>query len=168
MKFGDTYESAIRNQVFIGSNQAARAVSAALATTYTGLCLSNDAGTGKNLILLRANYALTVAPVAIASMHLIGGSGTVTHTTPETPESSVIGSTAGVAVGKIDRAATIPTPRYLMSLMSGFTAAALPNFSMPSFEFKGEIIIPPGGFVALGALTALTGFGSFIWAEVKA
>jgi hypothetical protein len=162
--YGDLFEAGQRKEFFVASNQAAQAVSVALATTYTGICLSNDAGATKKLVLKRAAFALTVAPAAIASLHLIGGSGAVTHTTPLTPESTVIGSGAS-AVGKADSAATIPTPRYLFSLANGFTAAALPGFTMADFEFKGEWVIPPGGFIAIGALTAVTGFGSFVWAE---
>lgn len=164
MNYGELYEASRRKDLFVAANQAAQAVSVALATTYTGICLSNDAAGTKNLVLLRASFALSVAPAAIASLHLIGGTGAVTHTTPLTPENTRIGGGATV-VGKADSAATIPTPRYLFPLMSGFTAAALPNFTMPTYQFRGEWIIPPGGFIAIGALTAVTGFGGFIWAE---
>jgi hypothetical protein len=32
-------------------------------------------------------------------------------------------------------------------------------------DLGGLIIIPPGGFVAIGALTAVTGFGALVWEE---
>ena len=185
--FGDTivsdahgryYEAAINGAIFTASNVAAQAVSVALATTYTGLCLSNPVGSGKNLVLLSGQYALTVAPAGIASLHLIAGgsaAGVVTHTTPlASPgiQSSLIGTGAGIAgaaasSAKADSAATIVNPYYLASLGSGFTAAALYATTPAEIDFAGKYIIQPGGWIAWGALTAVTGFGSFTWEEVS-
>lgn len=162
---GKYYEQVVRGNVFGASNAAAQAVSVALATTYTGICLSNTSGSGKNLVLLSAAFALSVAPAAIASIHLISGSGTVTHTAALTPFSMLIGGSA-VATAKADSQATIPTPIYTMSLMGGFTAGALPSSPNVLVDIAGQIVIAPGGFVAIGALTAATGFGSFVWEEV--
>ena len=163
----DYQEMALRGTLFNASNTAAQAVSVGLATTYTGLCLSNPPNSGYNLVLLGCNYALTVAPAGIASLHLIAGySATeVTHTTPGTVKSNVIGRTSD-SVAKIDTSATIATPTYLISLGSGFTAAALYATTPNWIDLKGQFIIPPGGFVAIGALTAVTGLGSFTWAEL--
>lgn len=164
---GRYYEQVIRGNVFGASNQAAQAVSVALATTYTGLCLSNPLNSGKNLVLLSVGYALSVAPAAIASIHLIGSSSAstnVTHTAAVTPVNMLLGNTS-TATAKVDSQATIPTPLYLMSLMGGFTAGALPDSPNALFDIAGQIVIAPGGFVAIGALTAVTGFGSFVWEE---
>ena len=80
------YRAAVQTgNVFSASNVAAQAVSVALTTTYTGLCVSNPVGSKKNLVMLACQYALSVAPAAIASLHLIAGgsgAGVVTHTTP--------------------------------------------------------------------------------------
>lgn len=165
---GRYYEQVMRGNVFGASNQAAQAVSVALNTTYTGLCLSNPLNSGKNLVLLHVGYALSVAPVAIASLHLLRGSSPstdVTHTTPVTPRNMLIGNTSS-PVAKVDREATIPTPEYGLSLMGGFTAGALPASPLVAFDVNGLVVIAPGGFVAIGALTAVTGFGSFAWEEV--
>lgn len=163
----DYQEAALRGTLFNASNTAAQAVSVALATTYTGLCLSNPPNSKFNLVLLGCNYALSVAPAAISSLHLIAGYSTteVTHTTPGTIKSNIIGGIAD-SVAKVDTAATISTPTYLISLGSGFTAAALYGTTPSWIDLKGQFIIPPGGFVAIGALTAVTGFGSFTWAEI--
>lgn len=163
----DYAEAVLRDRVFHVSNQAAQAVSVALATTYTGLCLSNPNASGVNLVLLTANWALSVAPAAIASLHLIKGFSTtdVTHTAAVTPQSSLIGS-AAVAAAKADSQATISTPLYAWSLGSGFTAGALYATTPGVPHLKGMYVIKPGGFIAFGALTAVTGFGSFCWMEV--
>lgn len=162
-------EAVRRGNVFVAHNVAAQAVSVALATTYTGLVLANPLGSAKNLEILAAGFALTVAPAAIASLHLIGGNSVstdVVHTTPVTPTNALVGSVLA-PVGKVDSAATIPTPKYLVPLNSGFTAAALPSSPNVWVPIEGLIVVGPGGFVALGALTAVTGFGGIAWEEVQ-
>lgn len=167
---GQYYEQVLRGNVFMASNQAAQAVSVALATTYTGLCLSNPLNSGKNLVLLHVGFALSVAPAAIASLHLLRGSSPstdVTHTAAITPRNALVGNTNSAAA-KVDSQATIPTPEYGLSLMGGFTAGALPSSPVVACDLGGLVVIAPGGFVAIGALTAVTGFGSFVWEEVAA
>lgn len=161
-------EPARRKMIYYAANQAAQAVSVALATTYTGLCLSNPASSPVNLELLAVGLALSVAPAGIATIGLIGGQSTtaVTHTTPLLPGSTFLGAPRGV--GLADSAATIPTPVWLEQLMGGFTAAALPSTSPAICEIAGRWVIPPGGFIAVGALTAVTGLWSMTWEEVPA
>ena len=164
---------------FTASNVAAQAVSVALTTTYTGLCLSVAPGRNKRLKMLAAQYALSVAPAAIASLHLIAGgssAGIVTHTTDLAApgiQSADIGQDSGVAsssvgsVANADSAATVVNPYYLMPLGSGFTAAALYATTPILVDLeKYGIYVKPGGWIAWGALTAVTGFGGFIWEEV--
>lgn len=174
---GRYQEAAIRGFVFTASNVAAQAVSVALTTTYTGLCLSNPVGNNKSLVLLTGQYALSVAPVAIASLHLIAGgssAGVTVHTTPlASPgiQKALIGPQSGVAgqsgtSATVDSACTIVNPYYLVGLGSGFTAGALYATTPSLIDFGGLIVVSPGGWVAWGALTAVTGFGSFTWEEI--
>lgn len=167
---GKYYEGSMRGNLFVASNVAAQAVSVALATTYTGLCISNPIANTKNLSILGVNYALTVAPAGIASLHLIAGYSStvqVTHTTPLAApgiQNALIGSNVQ-STAKADSAATIVNPGYLISLGSGFTAAALYATTPAWIDLAGLFTIPPGGWIALGALTAVTGFASFVWEE---
>lgn len=164
-------EAALRGGIFVASNVAAQAVSVALTTTYTGLCISNPLGNTKNLVMLSCNYAISVAPAAIASLHLIGGysaTTNVTHTTPLAApgvQNCLLG-TGPQASGKADSAATIVNPGYIMPLCNGFTAASLPNQTALWVDLAGIFVLPPGAWLALGALTAVTGFGGFVWEEV--
>jgi hypothetical protein len=166
---GRHYEQAYRKAIFTGANQAAATWSVALNATHTGLVLSNPAGSLVNLVVLRASFALSVAPVGIASIGLFGGflaAGITVHTTPLTPYSTFIGSGATPS-GKIDSAATLPgTPVWLEQILSGFTAGALPGAGQVVDDLGGLFIVPPGGYVGIGALTAALGFGSISWAEV--
>jgi hypothetical protein len=108
-----------------------------------------------------------VAPAGIATIGLIAGfsatGGVTAQTTPLTPTQNIIGGSPGVA--KALSAATIVTPTWLFQLVDGFTAAALPAPSVP-VDLEGMFIIPPGGFIAIGALTAVTGLGAIAWEEV--
>ena len=165
---GRYYETNYRRNLFGACNQAAQVTTVALATTYTGICLSNTSGNSVNLVLNKIGIALSVAPAAIAPLALMGGaSGTaVAHTTPLTPFSNFIGVGAAPS-GKVDAAATLPiTPTLLMPLMGGFTAAALPGVGPSLIDIEGGLIIPPGSFVALYSLTAVTGIFGFFWEEV--
>lgn len=164
---GRYYEAASRGKLYYSASQAAQAISVALATTYTGNMLSNPLGSGYNLSLLQVGLALSVAPAAIATLGLIGGySATtqVTHTTALT-----VGNTnlqLGMGVARADSAATIPTPLWLQHLWSGFTAAALPSTTSMVIDIAGSWVIPPGGFIGIGALTAVTGLWSLLWEEI--
>lgn len=171
---GRYYEAAIRGTLYTASNVAAQAVSVALTTTYTGLCISNPLGNTKNLVMLGCQYALTVAPAGIASLHLlVGYSSTtnVTHTTPLASPgilNSLVNNTAGStsATAKADSAATTVNPVYGLSMGSGFTAGALYGTTPLWIDLGGIYVLPPGAWIAWGALTAVTGFGSFAWEEV--
>lgn len=168
---GRYMQAVLEGRVFSASNVAAQAVSVALTTTYTGLCISNPAGNTKNFAILGCQYALSVAPAAIASLHLIAGyssAGVVTHTAALAApgiQSTFINGAAN-STAKADTQATIVAPYYLFGMGSGFTAAALYATTPTWIDLGGVFVIPPGGWVAWGALTAVTGFGSFIWEEM--
>lgn len=165
---GRYFEAMSRGLSFSAANQAAQAVSVALATTYTGLCLYNPLNSGKVLVPLKVKYALSVAPAAIATIGLISGfsgtGGVTTQTTKLVPVSTQIGN-GTTPVGIAMSAATIVTPTWLAHLEDGFTAGALPGPRMLT-DLEGVYGILPGGFIAIGALTAITGLGSITWEEI--
>lgn len=165
---GCYFESMARGQVFSAANQAAQAVSVALATTYTGLCLYNPVNSGKILVPLKVKFAHSVAPAAIASIGLIAGfaatGGVTAETTALTARSNQIGNDTR-ASGRALSAATIVTPFWLAQLRDGFTAASLPA-PTPVDDMEGMFGVLPGGFIAIGALTAVTGLASISWEEL--
>jgi hypothetical protein len=158
-RYGNTYTAA---------NQAAQAISVALATTYTGLLLYNPIGSGVMLVPTKIAYPLSVAPVAIATIGLIAGfaatGGVTAQTTKLVNQSSQIGN-ASTGKGIALSAATIVTPTWIMGLRDGAAAAAFPADIGP-VDLEGIFQILPGGFIAVGALTAVTGLGSIAWEEV--
>lgn len=165
---GRFFEPSRRGKLWSGGNQGAQAVSVALATTYTGLCLFNPVSSGVLLSILRVKFALTVAPAAIASLHLINGyaatGGVTAQTALLTAQNALLGNgkaSAGVLLSQ----ATITTPKYLESLEDGFTAAALKS-PTPPVPVEGFYTLLPGAYIAIGALTAVTGIGSIQWEEI--
>jgi hypothetical protein len=101
-------------------------------------------------------------------MHIIGGNssaGVTVHTAALTPFPGNLGGSSGAA-GKADSQATIVNPFYIMPLRGGFTSAALHSESPTVTNLNGAIVLIPGSWIAIGALTAQTGIGSIYWEEV--
>lgn len=159
-------DAMLQKNMFSGGNQAAQAVSVALATTYTGLLLYNPIGSGKILVPNKVKFALSVAPAAIATIGLISGFQTAAPTglTAAPVKNNQIGNSV-TGAGLLYSAATILTPVWAMQLRDGFTAAALPSPAI-GIDLEGIFGILPGGFIAFGALTAITGLGFMSWEEV--
>jgi hypothetical protein len=156
-------------QLFVGASQAGATLSNGLATTYTGLCLSNPAGGTKNLYVRRVVGAFVVAPAAFIGVGLIQGwlaAGVTVHTTPITPTPKMINNVT-VPVGKVDAACTlVGTPSWADWLWGNGATAGTGTFL---HDLEGGVIVPPGGYVAVGSLLAAgptAGFvGSFEWLE---
>lgn len=167
---GPYYERASRAGIFTAANQSAVTTTVGLATTYTGLCLANDAGSNVNLVLIAAGFAVTVAPAAITAVGLMGGVGAVTHTTPIAAlaiRSTKIATAGGHAsTTKVDGAATIPTPTLLEVFEGGNTATALDTSAHNiSHDLNGRYVLPPGTFVAIYTLAVAVGLGFIQWSE---
>jgi hypothetical protein len=115
-------------------------------------------------------FALSVAPVGIATIALGGGmtaAGVATHTTPLTTFNCKLGD-ATASTGLADAACTLPAgPRVIMPLANGFTAGAL-YAGRGVFNLGGGICIPPGGYVFVYTLTVAIGFFGIWWAEFPA
>ena len=162
-------EAVSRGKVFIAANQAAVTTTVANAVTYTGLCVSNPAGSEHNLSILKVGWAFSVAPAAIAPVHLAGGyvitNGVTAHTTPLVVYNAKIGA-PGASVAYADGASTIVGPVYLQPLIGGFTAATL--FAGPASltDMGGIVVVPPGGYVFISTLTVSVGFGAMAWEEI--
>lgn len=163
------YEQTRRGNRFYAASQSAVTTTVALATTYTGLVVYNPVASGVFMSIDKAGFALSVAPVAIATLGLITGysaAGIATHTTPLTSMSGLfVGNAAGV--GKADAAATlVGTPQWTMQMAAGFTAGALYGAGAVGIDVEGAIVLPPGGYCAIGSLTAVIGFGYIQWSEI--
>lgn len=168
---GRYYETTYRKAGFNGAITG-QVTTVGLATTYTGLCLSNPIGSSVNLVLNKVGYAFIVAFAAGATVGLMTGfnSGTnVTHTTPVTPRNQFLNGASGS--GLLDSSATLPTaPTLNTVLAAGLTGAITVATLVQGFaDLEGSIIVPPGGYVAFYTSTvsgAAGGAFSFGWEEV--
>lgn len=164
---GRYYEQTYRGNVFSISTQGTNVTTtAALATTFTGLAVSNPAGSGVNLVLNQFTAAQFAAGVA-ATIGIMGGAGVLTASL--TPQSRVIGG-GQVSKALASASATISTPVLIAtygSVGSGATTVPL-AFQGICKDFEGSLIVPPGSFIASYTSTAQTSAWqfSFCWEEV--
>lgn len=168
---GRYYENTLRGAAFSVSSQAVATTTVGLATTYTGLCLSNPVGSAVNLeitlVSLMQSVIQSVQVEAFAIAVGFNASTNVTHTTPATPISNKVGSGL-VAIAKADTAATLPTaPTYHTFITN--TATATANAPGAVIDLGGSIILVPGAYACFvtPAQASVAGmwFG-FNWVEV--
>lgn len=168
-RHGKYYEGVYAAVCAMAANQAGVTTSVGLAATYTGICLSNPAGSAKNLSIMRVSGALIVAPSTITGFNLITGfaaGGITAHTTPLTPFNAKLGVAITGLVGLVDSACTlVGTPAYSRPVAQCSTATNSTSFDT---DIDGSIIIPPGGYLAIGTTIAspASGFmGAIEWEE---
>lgn len=176
---GQDYAATYQGNVGIGSNTTGRTISNGLATTYTGLCLSNPAASGVNLSVMRVSGMIAVAPAGVLGLALITGwsaAGVVTHTTAAVAYNAIIGGATpnigNTLVAKVDEACTLVGTSANAPQWLGPLASSVASTNEVSFDRRvdGGIIIPPGGYLAVGSLLAAgptNGFlGAFQWEEI--
>lgn len=166
---GGKYEEDVRQgRVFVAANQAAVALTAAMATTYTGLVLGNPTSSLVDLVLLRFGFSFTVSVPTATVIGLMTGTG-----------ASIVGSVSArnrlvggvAAVGQVDDACTLPgTPVLEQVFGQGHTLATTGTAVGPvtDIDLDGSLILPPGAFVAVYSFAACTAslIASFMWKEV--
>jgi hypothetical protein len=158
-------------QLYYASNTGAQALSVASAT-FTGLAVGNPAGSGKNLMIIDASFALG-AVVAAVSAVAIGWAPIVALTTGSStgPKGApTLVGTSGGSVANVGASATLgaaPTvirPILGIDWVTGGTPVAQ---VAAKDEIAGTILIPPGQLICMEALVAaVTGICSFTWAEL--
>lgn len=170
---GRYYNAVKRGNVYVAANQTGCVWTVGLATTYTGLCLANPLGSGKNLAILAVSHQEVVAPTGIAAVYLAGAyhATAVTHSVPSTIMRANIGPVPAAPVAKADTGATLPTaPFILMNLTAGHTSGALSTSASPAwFDLGGILVVEPGGFLIVANFTigvAVGQMASFIWEEI--
>ena len=170
---GRYYETTFRKMQFSAATQTAVALTAAFATTYTGLCLSNNPGNTVNLVVNKVGVAEVAAQTALTVIGLMAGyngSTAVVHSSTVTPACNFLN--APVGQGTVDVGCTLPTAPILRMVLTDLGAAGATAFAAgPGFlwDLEGSFIIPPGGYLAFYSTVATAAtslFLSFNWEEL--
>lgn len=170
---GRYYEQTFRGNMFSASVQAVATTTVGLATTYTGLVISNPVTSSINMILNKVSLMQSViqSTQVEAFAIAVGFNATtnVTHTTPLTTRSNKIGSGL-VSVGLADISATLPTAPFYHTFVSNTATATQNSAGALVDDLEGSIILPPGGYAlwVTPAQASVAGMWfSFNWEETS-
>ncbi len=165
---GKYRDAALAGRLFSVANQAAVATTAALATTWTGLGISNPTGSGKNIILHEFGWALSVVGPDDGVVGLMTSTDTG-FAAALTAKAAKSGS--GTSIAFCDDGATISTPILERICGAIGTGATTTQISVPQsiYQVDGSIILPPGRSVMTYTTTATTAAAVFffLWEEVN-
>jgi hypothetical protein len=158
------------NRSFSASIQAVATTTVGLATTYTGLVISNPITSTIDMHLTKASIMQSVIQSTQIEAYAIAigyNSGTnVTHTAALTVKNNLVGSSVA-GQGLADTSATLPTaPTYHTFVQNTGTATA--NGTGSVIDLEGSIILPPGGYAlwVTPAQASVAGLWfSFSWLE---
>lgn len=163
-------EQTYRGNSFSASIQAVATTTVGLATTYTGLCVSNPVASGivmeLNLASVMQSVIQSAQPEAYAIAIGFNATTNVTHTAALTTKSNKVGSGL-TSIGLADTSATLPTaPTYHTFVQN--TGSATTNGGGAVIDLKGSIILMPGAYVCwvTPAQASVAGLWfSFSWTE---
>lgn len=167
---GKYYEAVKAGRVFVAANQAAVAVTAAMATTYTGLVVENPTTSGKDLVMLRFGYSSTVViPTALTVIGIMTGLDAGDAAAAITPRNCYVGGPASIAT--VDNACTLtgtPVLHEVYGQMNKGADSTTVGGPATLIDLDGSLIIPPGYYVAAYSFAANTAamIFSFMWEEV--
>lgn len=166
----ETYYGDGSRNIFVASTQAGVATSTALSTTQTGFTLTNPAGSGKTLVLLQVNGAVSAAPAGASPLVLAANvnpvAAAVTQTTPLTVRKANLG-VSGTGAGLAASAVTLPAAPVVVAAIQAPVAASSITPASINVSFDGSLCISPGCALSLSSITtAVTGIWSMVWEEV--
>lgn len=171
---GRYYEPTYQRQMFTGANQAGVVTTVGLATTYTGLVLSNPITSTVNLVINKVGVAFLVAFPAAAAVGLMVGynpNTNVTHSVAGVTHSNYWGPSIVTAQGLVDTGATLPTAPFVTHIFeAGLTGAITTEAAVSAdlYDLEGSVILGPGAYAAIYTSTvsgAASMFASFQWEE---
>lgn len=170
---GRYYEQAYRGNMFSASLQAVGTTTVGLATTYTGLVLSNPIGSAVNLVLNKASIMQSVIQSTQVEAYAIAigfnATTNVTHTASLATRSNKVGSGLS-SIGLADTSATLPTAPFYHTFMAD-TGTATADNTGGVIDFEGSLILLPGAYAlwVTPAQASVAGMWfSFQWEEIPA
>ena len=166
---GKYADAAINGRLFSVANQAKVAVTAALATTWTGLGVANPTGSGKLLIMHEFGWSTDVVNPAEGVVGLM----TATDTGfAQNLSARCARNGYATSVAYCDDGATISTPvleRICGSTMEGAITTVVQN-GVNIYKIDGSIVLAPGRslltYHSIGGTASLV--FHFVWEEISA
>lgn len=169
---GRYYEQTYNGNMFFVASPSVITTTVGLATTYTGLSLSNPIGSGVNLVLNKCTFNQSVIQVTQPEAYAIatGFSATTnnTHSTALTIHTCKVGSgltSQAFADSTNTTLAAAPVYTHFIGATSGTATDATFNV----IDLEGSIILMPGAFACwvTPAQASVAGMWfSFQWEEV--
>ena len=168
---GPQFLAAYNEHSFHASNvgAAGQTTTVALATTYTGLVLSNPVGSEVVLAVNDVSAAFNIVFTAASFVGIFVGyhaSTDVVHTTPVTVYNDKIG-TGGTGKANVDSAATLPATPHVSTVFGSVVASEADHFI---HKFDGGLLLPAGAFMGIYTSTASGTNGllaSIDWEEIR-
>jgi len=161
-------DAALGGRLFSVANQAAVATTAGLATTWTGLGISNPAGSKTVAIIHEFAWGITASPAAAAAIGLMT-SDTTGFADSLTSKAAKSGSATSSLYA--DAGATIATPILERVYGSIGTEATTAGWQLPTtvINIGGSIVLPPGRSVMTytSAAVAAVLIFHFVWEEIR-
>lgn len=168
---GRYYQTTKDGAGFSASIQAVSTTTVGLATAYTGLVISNPITSTIDMVLNKVSVMQSVLQSTQIEAYAIAcgfnAATNVTHTTPLTVRSKLIGSGL-VGQGLADISATLPTAPFYDTFIQN-TGTATANGTGSVVDLEGSIVLPPGGYAlwVSPAQASVAGLWfSFSWEEV--
>lgn len=162
---GKYMRQALNGNLYHLSNQAAVTTTAALATTWTGLAISNPAGSGVNAVV----NLFGVSQFAVGAAGAVGimtGSGAAAGSL--VPRNCLIGGATGKVTGSAGATIVTPVLDYVLGSVGSLATTGYGLQSGVFYDLNGSLIIPPGFYAAtyttIATTTAL--IFTFQWEEV--
>ena len=168
---GRLENAASAGRLFAAANQTAVAITAAFATTYTGLVIENPATSSKNIILHQVSYASTVAIPTATALGLMTGLDAGDAATAIAPRNRLKTASAATSVAIVDDGCTlIGTPVLEQVFTTAWTAATTAGtLAQPNVvNLDGSLVLGPGYYAAIYSAAGNTAafiFG-FLWEEI--
>lgn len=144
------YQATKDGLCYTAATQTLVTTTVGLATTYTGLVLSNPITSSVDLVIVSASMMQSVIQsVQVEAFALATGFNSatnVTHTTPVAPKSSLIGSGL-TGSGLADVSATLPTAPFYDTFITNTGTATADSTGVQVADIAGSIVLKPGGYV---------------------
>jgi len=158
--------AAMEGRVFSVANQAAVAVTAAFATTFTGLAVGNPSTSGIDCKLVNMSFGNTVEGISVGTIGIMGALGSITASL--VPKNHRMGGSTSKCTATAGQ--TIATPAlWRLVGHTGTGAVTTWRAGVVSCDLLAPLVIPPGYFWATYcfALAAASLQFSFTWEEIR-